>query len=73
LTPPRRRSVVVLANRLPYPVDDGWKRRTYHIIEGLLQHASVTLLVFHDGSQSEIDAFGSHGPWLGSWFLTQSP
>jgi polysaccharide biosynthesis protein PslH len=57
LTSTPGRSVVVLANRLPYPVDDGWKTRTYHIIEGLLRHASVTLLVFHDGPHSDVDAF----------------
>jgi polysaccharide biosynthesis protein PslH len=52
-----RPPVLVLANRLPYPVDDGWKTRTYHIIQGLARHAPVTLLTFHDGSAADVDAY----------------
>jgi polysaccharide biosynthesis protein PslH len=52
-----RPPVLVLANRLPYPVDDGWKTRTYHIIQGLARHARVTLLTFHDGSAADVDAY----------------
>jgi polysaccharide biosynthesis protein PslH len=59
LTQIPRRRVLVLANRLPWPIDDGWKTRTYHVIQGVLQHASVTLLIFHDGPASDVDAFRS--------------
>lgn len=52
-----RPPVLVLANRLPYPVDDGWKTRTYHIIQGLARQAPVTLLTFHDGTAADVDAF----------------
>jgi polysaccharide biosynthesis protein PslH len=52
-----RPPVLVLANRLPYPVDDGWKTRTYHIIQGLARHAPVTLLTFHDGAAADVDAY----------------
>jgi polysaccharide biosynthesis protein PslH len=53
-TPAHQRRVLVLANRLPFPVDDGWKTRTYHIIRGLARDAAVTLLVFHDGPEEEV-------------------
>ncbi|HSJ05958.1 MAG TPA: glycosyltransferase [Longimicrobiales bacterium] len=52
-----RQPVLVLANRLPYPVDDGWKTRTFHIIQGLSRHAPLTLLTFHDGAAADVDAF----------------
>lgn len=43
----RGRHVLILANRLPYPLEDGWKVRTYHVVRGVSRHARVTLLVFH--------------------------
>ncbi|MCU0650101.1 MAG: hypothetical protein MUF00_19085, partial [Gemmatimonadaceae bacterium] len=43
--------VVFVANRLPVPVDDGWKRRTYHVVRALAAVAPVELVVF-----------GRHGP-----------
>jgi polysaccharide biosynthesis protein PslH len=51
------RHVVVLANRLPYPIDDGWKTRTYHVVRGLARRARVTLLVFDDSSRTLLDEF----------------
>jgi polysaccharide biosynthesis protein PslH len=51
--------VLVLANRLPFPVDDGWKMRTYHLLRGFAQHATVTLLAYSDDEQEVIDAFRS--------------
>jgi glycosyltransferase involved in cell wall biosynthesis len=39
---------IVLANRLPFPPDDGWKVRTFHIVRSVARIAPVTLLVFHD-------------------------
>jgi polysaccharide biosynthesis protein PslH len=52
-----RPHVLVLANRLPYPVDDGSKTRIYHLVNGFAHHASVTLLTFHDGPEAAVDAF----------------
>jgi polysaccharide biosynthesis protein PslH len=46
--------LLVLANRLPYPVDDGWKTRTYHLLRGLVREGPVTLLTFHGGSRSDV-------------------
>lgn len=37
--------VLILANRLPYPLDDGWKVRTFHIVRALARAAEVTLLL----------------------------
>lgn len=51
------RHVVVLANRLPYPIDDGWKTRTYHVVRGLARRARVTLLVFDDSPRTLLDEF----------------
>jgi polysaccharide biosynthesis protein PslH len=48
---------IVLANRLPFPIDDGWKTRTFHIIRGLVRHADVTLLCFHQGGSNVVDEF----------------
>jgi glycosyltransferase involved in cell wall biosynthesis len=38
---------LILANRLPWPLDDGWKVRTFHVIAGVASHARATLVVFH--------------------------
>ena len=47
---------LVLANRLPYPIDDGWKRRTFHVLRGLAANAPVTLVAFHaPGTDKAID------------------
>jgi polysaccharide biosynthesis protein PslH len=51
------RQVFVLANRLPFPVDDGWKSRTFHVIRGLARRAKVTLLVFDDSDAERLCAF----------------
>jgi polysaccharide biosynthesis protein PslH len=47
----------VLANRLPYPIDDGWKARTYHVIRGLARRSRVTLVVFDASSPARQAAF----------------
>jgi len=43
---PRRLHALVLANRLPFPLDDGWTVRTFHVVRAIARHARVTLLVF---------------------------
>lgn len=55
----RRPRTLVLANRLPFPVDDGWKTRTFHVIRGLARHADVTVLSFHDGNDAVVEGFRS--------------
>lgn len=49
-----RRRAVVLANRLPYPLDDGWKVRTFHVIREVAARLDTTLIVFHpaDGADA---------------------
>lgn len=43
------KKILVLAGRLPYPVDDGWKIRTFFLIRSLAQTgAELDLLVFGD-------------------------
>ncbi|MGH7503791.1 MAG: glycosyltransferase family 4 protein [Longimicrobiales bacterium] len=52
-----RRRAIVLANRLPFPPDDGWKVRTFHIVRNVARRAHVKLLVFHDtGDEESISA-----------------
>jgi glycosyltransferase involved in cell wall biosynthesis len=43
-----KRRAMVLANRLPFPPDDGWKVRTFHIVQSVAKCAPLTFLVFHD-------------------------
>lgn len=43
---------LVIANRLPYPVDDGWKRRTLHLLKALATRYHVTLVTFHSDSNA---------------------
>lgn len=53
-----RRNALVLANRLPYPLDDGWKLRTYHIVRALARRADTTLLTFHrDDERRQVEEF----------------
>jgi polysaccharide biosynthesis protein PslH len=42
----REETIVFLANRLPLPLDDGWKRRTFHVVRALSTLAPVQLIVF---------------------------
>jgi sugar transferase (PEP-CTERM/EpsH1 system associated) len=48
-----QRHVLILANRLPFPLDDGWKVRTFHVIRGVAAHARVSLAVFHPPEDRE--------------------
>ena len=43
-----------LANRLPWPLIDGWSRRTFHIIAQLAEEWPVHLLVFSDGDRTRL-------------------
>ena len=58
-TPPQRLSALVIAGRLPWPVDDGWKMRTYNILRGMAADGiTVELAVFVDPGEppATIDA-----------------
>ena len=56
-------SALVVANRLPWPLDDGWKRRTYHVVRGLARTRFVTLASLHAGPPGDIEALSrSLGP-----------
>jgi sugar transferase (PEP-CTERM/EpsH1 system associated) len=46
-----RPRALVIANRLPYPIDDGWKRRTFHLLKALSARYRVTLVSFHAGGE----------------------
>lgn len=47
----------VVTNRLPYPLDDGWKRRTFHVVRGLGRDRPVTLLSLHEGGRDDVTQF----------------
>jgi glycosyltransferase involved in cell wall biosynthesis len=49
-----RERVLVIANRLPYPLDDGWKRRTFHLVRSLAERAPLTLASLHDGPANHV-------------------
>ena len=51
--PPRLRALVI-ANRLPFPLDDGWKMRTFHMVRSVAALADTTLLVFHPGEDADM-------------------
>jgi glycosyltransferase involved in cell wall biosynthesis len=38
-------AALIVANRLPFPLDDGWKVRTWHSIRAVAEHHHVTLVV----------------------------
>jgi glycosyltransferase involved in cell wall biosynthesis len=50
------KAILVVANRLPFPVDDGWKRRTYHVLRALARCGPVTLVAFHAGEDAAVRA-----------------
>lgn len=54
--------VLVVTNRLPYPTNDGWKLRAYHVIKAMAQGADVTLVTFHDEDVALLEEFGESLP-----------
>ena len=38
-----RRPVLILVSRLPFPLDDGWKTRTYHVIHEIAAEEKLAL------------------------------
>jgi polysaccharide biosynthesis protein PslH len=52
-----QRAALVIGNRLPFPLDDGWKLRTYHIVQGLASAGRVTVVTFHAGEERTVEEF----------------
>lgn len=48
--------VLILANRVPFPPDDGWKVRCYHVVRAVAATADVTFVVFHAGDDAQLAA-----------------
>ena len=52
------RPVLILVSRLPFPLDDGWKTRTYHVIHEIAAAYPTTVLIRVDETQLPyVDAF----------------
>lgn len=49
--------IVYVANRLPWPLDDGWKRRTFAMLEGLASRYDVVFVAPAPLERSLVDAF----------------
>jgi glycosyltransferase involved in cell wall biosynthesis len=49
-------SALFLTNRLPWPLIDGWSRRTFHVVRQLAVEWPVRLIVFSDGDRMRLDA-----------------
>lgn len=54
--PAGRARILVVANRLPYPLDDGWKRRTFHLVKALAERRPVTVASLHEGPDEHVHA-----------------
>jgi polysaccharide biosynthesis protein PslH len=58
-TPATAPRAVVLISRLPYPLDDGWKVRTFHVVREIAARMPSTVLVFHKGADEAGRAFAA--------------
>lgn len=56
------RSALIVANRLPFPVDDGWKSRAFQVTRALGAAMDTTLLVFDTAPGALDDARRALGP-----------
>ncbi len=45
-------AILYLANRLPYPLDDGWKSRTFHVLRAAVQAGPTALITLAGHEQS---------------------
>lgn len=50
-------SLVYVANRLPWPLDDGWKRRTFAVLDGLSACFDVHLVAPRPDASVDLEAF----------------
>ncbi len=48
------RKALFLANRLPWPLVDGWSRRTFHVIRQLAMEWPVHVIVLSDGDPARL-------------------
>ncbi len=49
--------VVYVANRVPWPLDDGWKRRTFAVLQGLARAAEVRFVAPDPGADFDRSEF----------------
>lgn len=47
---------VFVANRLPWPLSDGWARRTFHVLEALAAEWPAHFIAYHAGDAAEREA-----------------
>lgn len=56
----RKPRVLILLNRVPYPLDDGWKVRTYHLVRAVAATCETTIVCAARGeSEPFADALGA--------------
>jgi len=48
---------LMLLNRLPFPLDDGWRVRTFHVVRALARRGPVTVLAFGNESPGIVERF----------------
>ncbi|HEV8357815.1 MAG TPA: glycosyltransferase family 4 protein [Gemmatimonadales bacterium] len=53
---PAPRAALIVANRLPFPLDDGWKVRTFHITRAVADLVPTVLAVGGGSSERELAA-----------------
>ncbi len=53
---PGRERALVIANRLPWPLDDGWKQRAFHVAQGVAARMETTLLTFDTNPAGRVEA-----------------
>jgi glycosyltransferase involved in cell wall biosynthesis len=70
VAPNQRHKAVFIANRLPWPLIDGWSRRTFHIVHQLSLEWPTKLLVLHGGDVSDVtDALAAFGEGVSIEFI----
>lgn len=48
---------LILMNRVPWPLDDGWKVRTFHMVRALARRGPVTVVSFDRGDDPDVEDF----------------
>lgn len=64
-------TVLIVANRLPWPLDDGWKMRTWHSIEALASAMPTTLAVGAGSSAASLTE--ARAAWGGRVEIVELP
>jgi polysaccharide biosynthesis protein PslH len=53
--------LLVLLNRIPYPLDDGWKVRTFHLLRAAVRSGPATIVSYGEDPDGEfMRALGGH-------------